>query len=145
LLEKNYSPEQIKEDYLNGKIDFNVARRFEESLQEMERREATYDLKLGGFVRENYQNIKLFATNNHPHKIVFEQYLKQLERLGFLKPKKSYDVISESNLSVVPAPITPMCKEALGYKFAYDDNWQKIGIKLVDIIISNFIKNKNIH
>jgi hypothetical protein len=143
-LKKGFSPQEIKKDYLDGKIGFNVKERFYESLKEMERREMACDLKMGKFIRENYQNTKLFATNNHPHKIVFEQYLRQLEYLGFLKPKKPYNSSSETNLSTVPAPITPMCKEALGYKFAYDDNWKQLGIKLIDIVISNFMKAKNI-
>ncbi|MDJ0509062.1 MAG: WcbI family polysaccharide biosynthesis putative acetyltransferase [Crocosphaera sp.] len=65
LILSGKSDKQILKAYKNNEIDFNLKRRFVDSLGIMRRKEMTTHIKLTEFIENNYKTHKLFVTHNH--------------------------------------------------------------------------------
>ncbi|MBN2714698.1 MAG: hypothetical protein JXX14_02515 [Deltaproteobacteria bacterium] len=138
LLKSGESPEQIRDKYREGEIDFGLIERFEHCMQEMEKKEDSCNIRMVDYIRSAYQHERLFLTQNHPTIPVFVEYLRQIEALGHIRWKKSYDMMSDTGMSQSTSPISPMCKKILGYRFDVDARWYELGIKLLNHIIARF-------
>ncbi len=85
LLDKNLTKKEIIDRFFKNKIDFKNCERFNNSIEEVRRREQTTIIKVSDFIKKNYKKNQLFLTNNHLSTIFFEYLVKNI--LNILKIK----------------------------------------------------------
>lgn len=116
--------EIVKKLYVEGGIyDRDVIKKnFMEFIQKLQKREASWDIKISDYILENYQKVKLFADTWHPSRILLEEITKRI--LMFLyRDRDSIDLSLESGLygaDSSEAFIYKDVKSALGMKFTED-------------------------
>lgn len=135
--------QDLQEMWSRNEIDFRIKQRFDECLAQMKTREQICQVKVADYVSDNYTTTKLFDTHNHPTKVIFLQYLRQLIRLGILdgQVKIDEDQMEETNL---PRPFCPTCPSdhaAMGYKYENDPDWDAKGRHVIGLIFKRLSAN----
>lgn len=153
LLDKKLSKIVIMKRFFKNKIDFKNQERFNNSLNEIIRREQTTTIKVSNFIKENYKTKKLFLTHNHPSTIFFEYLIKNI--LNILKIEYDnlllnkifkYKIINgqrvnvENNVSKLPIDnyvLSIYDKENNNISY-FNKNWKSDGFKLIKIIMKRY-------
>lgn len=139
LVEGGKSREEIITAYKNETIDFDLEKRFRDSLGEMGQRESQMDIHLTEFIEKHYQEHKLFITHNHPSNLLLFEILKQISAIAPLPiDTNDFQRIIIPDLVETNCPITPYDIKTHGYKFNPHTNWKKKGIKLINLIIDSY-------
>ena len=139
-LEKGRDRNSIIKDYQEGKIDFNLKERFNLSIDKMEIRESSIDIKLIPFIRENYKRNKLFITHNHPTNILFIEMIKQIINIAFLPIAFDFfNRVSDDQLPDTNSPVSTFDINTHGYAFEHNDDWIEKGTFLVNLIIDSYL------
>lgn len=136
--------EEVLHDYRSGTIDFHVVSRFSESLAKMKDREVSTDIKLTGFIEQNYKQKKLFLTHNHPSNIVLREIIRHVADIATL-PVMNTVFINVSNFPDLPqtdCPISPYDVQAHGYTFHEDEDWMVKGARLIELIAESYLAER---
>jgi hypothetical protein len=84
LLHQGHTRQQIVDQYLQNQIDFEYDRRFSEDIARLEKKELTTTVKVSEFIKQNYQQYKLFDSPSHPAFITITHMANQiLQSLNF--------------------------------------------------------------
>jgi len=76
---KNYELKKILELYDNNLLNFDLQNRFEKSINYLKNKENKYcNIKISDFILDNYKNIRLFDTQNHPNGIILSYIYKKI-------------------------------------------------------------------
>lgn len=95
---------------------------FDKYIKKIEQRESAWDIKILGFILDNYKKEKLFYDMGHPTNIVLKQVaIKILEHLGILGDNIETDVV----LDYHEVPIYPWIRKVL--KLEWDENYIRNG------------------
>jgi hypothetical protein len=134
--------EEIIHEYQEGDIDFKVVSRFTESLLIMKERESVTDIKLTNYISNNYRKNKLFITHNHPTNILMIETVRQILNLMSLKMAKLdlSQIKTSTSLIQTNCPISTFDVKAHGYMFEEDEDWEREGASLIELICNNFHK-----
>lgn len=127
---------QIIRDFVNDKIDFDLEKRFQKSLDIMKKKEKNTDIKLTEFIKNNYKTNKLFAMFMHPTNFLYLEIVRQVNELLCLgiDVKKKMEVAEQEGVVTV---ITPYELQKNGYTNEYYiDNWRASGILIIDLILT---------
>lgn len=128
-----------------GEIDFRLKEKFQKSLDIMREREKYTDIKLADFIQNNYLEVQLFLSHNHPTNILFDELIRQLSDI------LNFNIKIDSNVFIPPlcetvAPITPQDKAQHGYKWnPYRFHSSHASDVIIELIINRYIVNKIIH
>jgi hypothetical protein len=76
-LNKNMNNIDIMTLFDNNLLDFNFEERWTFSLNILKDSEKITDIKISDFIENNYKNIELFYTNNHPTNYIFLEIVNQ--------------------------------------------------------------------
>jgi hypothetical protein len=139
-LRSGKSKEEIVDDYREGNINFNLLRRFNESLAEMGNRESSTNIKLVEFIKQKYKNEKLFMTHNHPSNVLFYEIIRQIMDIVPLPINPiSINKLTVPDLLETNCPITPYDIKIHGYKFDAHKDWLMKGESLIELIVDNYL------
>ena len=144
---QQYDLEEVLRLYRSGLIDFDLRNRFNFCMGELLRREARTDIKVADFIKENYQQRKLFCTHNHPTTFLFEEVCRQIVKhvdLSFDLLQIEVDNDNQAKLSQTNTPISPSDVEIHGYQFAPHDNWFSQGKELIVTIHQSVLSSRSI-
>lgn len=125
LLNKGLSDKDIlrlifSRNFLKTKLDFTfIYKEYVELFSEMEKRR---DQKLLPFILDNFKEIKLFVTYNHPSPIMMIYQVNDiLYKLGYKQYDKSDETLSYLQyIHRYELPINPLVAEETGLKFCED-------------------------
>ena len=82
----------------NNLLDFNFEERWDFSFNILKDNEKITDIKISDFIENNYKNIELFYTNNHPTNYIFLEIANQIfNKINI--PKLEYN-INWNNLDI---------------------------------------------
>ncbi|WP_280169442.1 WcbI family polysaccharide biosynthesis putative acetyltransferase [Priestia megaterium] len=97
---------------------YEVKTNLEDTLTELQKRDATLDITIDDYVKQNYRNLNLFYTINHPSYYV-TRYLsmKILDKLGLPKREISQVTLSDAYFMDRMQPIYPSVKKHLNLIF----------------------------
>lgn len=85
-LNKKYSNYYIISLFDNNLLDFNFKERWEFSFNILKDNEKNTDIKVSDFIENNFKNIELFYTNNHPTNYIFLEIANQIfDKINILK------------------------------------------------------------
>jgi hypothetical protein len=136
------SRKAVIDEYRAGEIDFQLHRRFDACMSELERRELATEVKLAGFIRANHTRERLFLTHSHPTTPLLLEVCRQLTRLTGLEadldPIRELGDDNIGRLGRGIAPISPADVEAMGYEFGADRHWERFGSRLVSQIADKY-------
>jgi hypothetical protein len=140
-LEAGTSVPAVIQAYREGRIRFETRERFERSITELEKRDASTDLKVSGFIRANHTRTRLFLTANHPSTELLLELCAQLASVTGLPLDldrvRALDNDDVAGLGRGMAPVSPHDIETMGYEFPPDDAWEQIGIRLITTVAEN--------
>jgi hypothetical protein len=141
-LQAGASRKSIIEEYGRGEIDFQLYRRFDACMSEIERREGGTEVKLAAFVRANHTRERLFHTHSHPTTPLLLELCGQLIELTGLRadldPVRELGDDNLGRLGRGMAPVSPADVEAMGYEFPPDENWERLGARLIAQVANKF-------
>jgi hypothetical protein len=138
---KQYDVHTIIDFYRKGLINFDLINRFQTCMAEMKRREEKTDIKLSGFIQDNYQKSKLLITHNHPTTRLFIEICCQVKRLTRLPFSSDCFDIEKENIANLPEPTTPISPydvKTHGYRFAHHEDWVTEGTNLIKLISDHY-------
>jgi hypothetical protein len=97
-LNKNMNNIDIMTLFDNNLLDFNFEERWTFSFNILKDSEKITDIKISDFIENNYKNIELFYTNNHPTNYIFLEIVNQIfNKINI--PKLDYN-INWNNLDI---------------------------------------------
>ena len=99
---------------------YYIKKNFDLTISELEKREASLDIKISQFIRNNYQFINLFNTINHPHHPIIGYIINcVLEILGLDHQYSKSDFINGEHIIEYNNyfPIYPSVKKILNLQF----------------------------
>lgn len=145
LILSGKSERQIIQAYRKNEIDFNLKKRFVDSLGIMRRKEMTTNIKLTEFIENNYKNQKLFVTHNHLTGFLLQEIIRQIDLITPLPlGQKAIESIPITDMKATCCPITPHDVRVHGYQFPPDKDWLKKGEFLVKLIYDYFFIERDI-
>lgn len=131
------SRSQVKEMILSDSLySASLASQFvDNSLSELEKREAHLDVKISTYIKDHYQKRKLFNQFNHPKREVIEYVCSEiLTKLGVIE--HSFDSDKVGYLDAVRTPIYPSTLQGLKLQFEEQDQYRSLGgfLTLDDVV-----------
>ncbi len=143
LLDKGIKKEKIYTLFKEGLIDFDMENRFNNSFYQMNIFHPNTTIKLSNFIKNNYKNKKLFNSYSHPSNILYNEILRQLNKILNIDIALNKNDISEHLGSV--STISPYDSKKNNYASSvyYDGEWFMKGILMIDLIISRYQLSKN--
>jgi hypothetical protein len=129
----------IIKDYQQENIDFDLVNRFNESMEIMQQREETIDIKLSEYIIKNFRQEKLFITHNHPSNILLFEIIKQINRRYPLNLQESdFKKIIFPDLRDTNSPISPYDVRMHQYQFPPHQDWLQRGTELIKLIVEHY-------
>ena len=122
--------------FRNGEIDFGNVERFENSVAELQRREAGYcDLVMSDVILSEIKSHNLLATHNHPSTRLFDVFCSRVFKLLDL-PYRPMSQRSHSEsvvyaFSRTPRVFSPYDVENLGLRYPPDEQWFVAGHEIL--------------
>lgn len=120
-LPSNFAPSMLPD------IDFHCKERFDFCQNYLRDRERECDIKVADFIQENYQNQKLFNTQNHPSTFVMHHVANEILKSIGMKEIKNRKVDLKSYGMF---PISANAVKELDLKYEPDCYWKDFYLKL---------------
>jgi len=149
LTKKGLSLKTIADMFCAGRIDFQFARRFRESMAILRSKEAVTDVKVADYIESNLGTEKLFLTQNHQTSSVYIYCVNQmLDILCF--PRLSLPENLHPNEASLPDcwPQSPYETEFYGQSYRYDwrtfhpdkkdSNWHRFYLNIIGKIYLSY-------
>jgi hypothetical protein len=139
LYKSGKNKEEILRLYSEGKIDFKLKDRFENSLSIMKKKENGLSIQLTKYIVKNYRKKKLFHCCNHPSNDIFYVILKKIKNIL----QVDFKIKKNSNFNHLYAslvPISPYDVETRKYEFSpdYMHEWYYKGSAIINLIILKY-------
>ncbi len=141
LFNSGVSKENIMAMRERGEINFNLKEKFNESLNVMRQREEKTDVKLSDFIQNNYLEVQLFLSHNHPTNILFDEVIRQINDILDLGIELSSNTFIPPLCETV-APITRFDRLEHGYKwYPYRFHSSHASNVIIELIIYRYVIN----
>ena len=134
---KEQDIKSIIKDFQEGKIDFNLEKRFQHCIRGLRGRESLTDIKLSNFILNKYKSEKLFLSHNHPATQLLQEVCRQIKEISGLPLSLDWIDVKNENIGRLPetnTPISPYDVEVHGYAFGFHENWFEKGKQLIELI-----------
>jgi hypothetical protein len=123
--------------YEENKIDFKLENRIMKSINYMKLKESITTIKIADYIHENYKNIKLFNTQNHPTNVLIKKI--SLEINNYLNLKLNENIIDINTDNDTMWYYSSYSKNILNYKININDDYYK---NLINKIYTGEYKSK---
>ena len=109
----------LLDDFYNNRIDFNLKKRFFDSLDKLKNMEKNTDIKICDFIKNNYKKMQMFYRDCHPSVNLISEITYRICKkidIDFVE-NKSYELSDFNMLTNGYIPITPVERKELGLEF----------------------------
>jgi len=149
LIEKSVSLKTIVDMFCSGKIDFQFARRFHESMAILRSKESGTDVKIADFIERKLCGEKIFLTQNHQTSSVYVHCVNQMLNILHI-PRLSLPETLHPNEAALPDcwPQSPYETEFYGQNYRYDwrtfhpekkdSNWHRFHLNIIGKIYLSY-------
>lgn len=131
---KDFTLEEILDLYDNNKYDFELKERFEKSMMYLIEKEKQCDIKISNLILNNYKNVRLFDTQNHPNGIIGSYIAKEICKLLKIEGL-DIDIMTQGNIHItfLQWEDSFYAKRELDLKFIEKDNKSHYRLLLIEI------------
>ncbi len=136
----NLTKDEIKYILEKNKIDFEIEKRIENSLNILKTRENNLDIKVHDFIKNNYKKERLFFNKNHVTTSVIIYITNELLRILEINIKLDYNTDLGIYNSHVFQPISSYIKNLLKLEFEEDSYGDNFYVNFFYDIINNIDK-----
>lgn len=107
----------LEKVFLKEDFEQLVVSNFNETTFRLNKNESDCDIKLSQYILENYKNIRLFLTPNHPSSHLYKYLASKISDLINIQLDNSFEEIDHEVQSGSSLPILPSVKKVLNLRF----------------------------
>ncbi|NGX54106.1 MAG: hypothetical protein K1000chlam4_00829 [Chlamydiae bacterium] len=125
LIQQGCSLLEIMTKFISRNINFKLKERFENSLNELRKREQETDLKGAQYILDNYQHKKLFLTCNHPATNLIIHYMNQVLKQLNLPMMQNSEQFHPNDAGLPGCyPSSPYGRKELNIFYKEESDWK---------------------